>query len=89
MTRGAATATSNFLSVVALALAAFAGLSVAQTPVSVSPSLSPGRKWVFVMTNFAADKRTDDLIALMRRAQKAGVNGFVVTDGKLVAHDAT
>ena len=47
-----------------------------------APKLQPGRKWVFNMTNFGNNDRTDKLIALMQRAKAAGYNGFVVSDVK-------
>lgn len=47
-----------------------------------APGLRSGRKWVYVMANFARDDRTDFLIALMRRAGAAGYNGMVVADVK-------
>ena len=47
-----------------------------------APRLEPGRKWVFNMTNFGSDDRTDALITLMQRAKIAGYNGFVLSDIK-------
>jgi hypothetical protein len=38
--------------------------------------------WVYAPVNFQVDRSTDELIALLKRAAKAGYNGAVITDFK-------
>ena len=38
--------------------------------------------WVYVSTNLQVNERTDDLVALMERAKKAGYNGILLADSK-------
>src|SRR5689334_19125778 len=40
------------------------------------------RRWFYASFNLATDKNADELVALIRRAAKAGYNGLVLADYK-------
>ena len=53
-----------------------AWMSRAETPAATPAAgrIETGRKWVYIMTNFARNEATDSLIALVQRARRVSIS---------------